>query len=441
MSSPGLASHPDTVLKMFPSSEAYVATSPNPDDHTEYAEVFSANTTDPRKNISPQDAPTLSVALGTQLSTGGQRQGKLDMNEILTGTTNHIHRNRAESGKNVLTPSASHFVDNSRSLSARNHLLDTSLPEGLSHTASRLRSTRKFASSSLPPSSPPADSTSPSRPHDQAELTSHQHALPTLDESESNDLPSLDMDNSANWPEYWRRQNTNMSVAEFCVGEAYEESVTPSSQLQLPDAVTEENEQTRSRSSDKENQAPSPPEFFTRQLPYADSGDSAYSNHNNFYRDPPSDDSINPKPMRKETYKTVVDNLGSLSRVYRSNIETCKALVNDVHMVEKDAIISRRLWTQEKFHLWRMSMFLGLWNNPALKFHPEAIWKAPIDLEIVGSTYVEPVNYPQPERGQSVQESEGRVELIPVDGRLKATSRTENRENITEVPQVERKSS
>ena len=139
-------------------------------------------------------------------------------------------------------------------------------------------------------------------------------------------------------------------------------------------------------SSPVEN-APRPTQGFLLREP--DSGDSVYSNGDNFYRGPPSDDSVNPAQMCDETYQDFIRCTQSLSKEIRSLIGYGAADVHAAHSAERDAILNRRKACQERQNFWRMHLYLAGFTNPAKKWSRQAIWKGPIDLILVNGEYVE----------------------------------------------------
>lgn len=120
-----------------------------------------------------------------------------------------------------------------------------------------------------------------------------------------------------------------------------------------------------------------------------DSGDSAYSNGDNFYRAPPSEDSVNPEPMCAKTYQDILRTTKSLSESFRDVIVDGQNTARDVHSAEMDAYLSRHKLAQERGSFWRMYLWTSTWTNPAMKWNRTALWKQPMDLIRAGGKYVE----------------------------------------------------
>lgn len=123
-------------------------------------------------------------------------------------------------------------------------------------------------------------------------------------------------------------------------------------------------------------------------LPIAGSGPSAYSD-SDYYTSPSDGSNYAPQPADARLLTRVVNSMASLSGLYRSHLDACKTLVEEVHNAKKDAIIGRRLVAQETAMSLRLAHWLSFWDNSAKKWHDSVLWNVPLKLQVVHGKYVE----------------------------------------------------
>ncbi|KAI0692105.1 hypothetical protein BC835DRAFT_1358581 [Cytidiella melzeri] len=344
--------------------------------------IVATDPVSPQNDDGRERAPFASPSLSPERSSSIERRAMAEVH--MGGAPNVVHTRRAAHSRRPFAPLAGSRYESPSRASESVSPAGPPLPlSDILEASMSPRPRRVMLSSPLPPSSPPRDSSSPQRQTNRL-LPNDVHPPRAIEDESSGEWDELYVDQEGVLRQF-RAPTTGPQ-------DGYVWSDSP--EWHRKDRRVEETEaKQKSSSSEKENypsppgqrQQTSSPEYT---LPIPGSGDSAYSNPN-FYRAPPSEDSINPEPMREETFLQVVGAMSSLSQEYRGLWNTGKLISKDARHAEMTSIIGRRQLVQERANFWRMNIWFSAWTNPAKKWHPEAIWKQPIDLELIDGRYYE----------------------------------------------------